>query len=89
MDDTLKCILLWLYITVAVMLCLGILWIASAATFWMFPKMVDPPTWSIMLGLAGRIGIVSLVSAAWSAVSVIGWRRLIGDMEKWMGKVDS
>lgn len=89
MDETLKSMVLWFYISVVIIIGLGLLWVVGAATFWMLPPMVDPPTVGMMLGLGVRICIVSLVSAFWSAIGVLGWRRLGKTVDDLLEKVDS
>lgn len=83
MDDVLKGVLLWLYVSLAAVLGLGVLWIAGISTFWMLPELVDPPTFSVFVGLFLRIGILSAVSAGWTFVSVVGYRKLGNQTEEW------
>lgn len=84
MDNAIRVTLLWFYISVVAMMGLGLLWIASVATFWMFPVLQDPPTVTVVFGLLLRLGVWSVVSAGWTAVGIVGWRRLVGDIERWL-----
>ncbi|MCK4978420.1 MAG: hypothetical protein KAS36_15915 [Anaerolineales bacterium] len=89
MDDALRNISIWLYISVVSLLGVGLIWVASVATFWMLPPLVDPPTVTTILGLVVRGIIWSIVSAAWSFIGVLGYRRLEKDLDKLVERVDS
>jgi len=84
MDDLIKGAVMWFYISVAAMVGIGLLWVAAIATFWMFPPLIDPPNLAAVFGLLLRVGVMSIVSAFWTGVSVIGWRRMISDVERWL-----
>ena len=96
MDDLLRGILLWIYISTSVMIGLGLLWIASVSTFWIFPEFSEavlsgqPPNGLDLAGVGLRLTIWSIVSACWTFISILGWRRLVGDVERWLktNKVD-
>ncbi len=90
MDDAIKITVMWFYISVAAMIGIGLVWVAATATFWMFPPLTDPPNLATVFGLLLRLGVLSIVSAFWTGVSVLGWRRAISDVERWLktNKVD-
>lgn len=83
MDDAIKGTLLWLWISVAAVIGVGLLWIASATTFWVFPPLVDPPDLATVLGGLARVGIWSIVSAIWTGISILGWKRFEKQAESW------
>jgi hypothetical protein len=89
MGDALRNISIWLYVSVVALLGMGVLWVASVSTFWLLPPLVDPPTVPIIIGLIVRGVIWSIVSAAWSFIGVLGYRRLERDIEKLVKRVDS
>jgi hypothetical protein len=89
MDDALRNTLIWLYISVVTLLGVGLLWVVSVATFWMFPELADPPTLPIMIGLFARGVIWSIVAAAWTFIGILGFRRVEKDLEKLLKRVDS
>lgn len=84
MDDAIKITVMWFYISVAAMIGVGLLWVAAMATFWMFPPLIDPPTLVTVFGLLLRLGVMSIVSAFWTGVSVFGWRRVVSEVERWL-----
>ena len=90
MDELVKNTLLWVYISVAAMIGVGVVWIVSLATFWMFPEITEQVTASAVVGLLLMGGMWSVITAFWTFVSILGWRRLKTDVERWLkrNKVD-
>jgi len=84
MNGGIKITVMWFYISVTAMIGIGLVWVAAMATFWIFPPLIDPPTLATVFGLLLRLGVLSIVSAFWTGVSIVGWRRLIGDVERWL-----
>ena len=89
MDYALRNTLIWLYISVVGLLGVGLIWVASVSTFWMFPPLIDPPTLATFLGLGMRGAIWSITAGAWTFVGILGWRRLEKDVGRLLEKVDS
>ena len=86
LDDTVKGIFKWFYISVCALTGVAILWLLSIGTFWMLPEVSSDPDFPGFIGILLRLCIWSVGAAGWSFLGVLCYRWLEDAAEKYLEK---